>query len=194
MNAYTLERSQEFRVTLLNDRFFQVLFCSKIAVLVALSSALVRTSLLRYHSAVEQIYRTSSQREFFQIERSSRKQTPFFFSLNSLFSSLSHPRNEALSFIDYEMTEKPFSDQSKIQEVEFNGQIYQAIKEGQATMLFRDKRQVFYNPAMETNRDLSIAMANVFHSILEDEKTAPNSYPKSRCKDPRDRLGGMIES
>lgn len=45
------------------------------------------------------------------------------------------------------------------------------LSEGMANVLYEisKQREVFYNPAMETNRDISIAMVNVFIKILEKE-------------------------
>ena len=51
---------------------------------------------------------------------------------------------------------------------------YSVLSEGTANVLYEtaNSTQVFYNPAMETNRDISIAMVNVFIQILEEEKNA----------------------
>ena len=51
---------------------------------------------------------------------------------------------------------------------------YSVLSEGKANVLYEtaNQSQVFYNPAMETNRDISIAMVNVFIKILEEEEKA----------------------
>lgn len=54
---------------------------------------------------------------------------------------------------------------------------YQLFTEGQATILFPKGNAVFYNPAMETNRDLSIAVAQVFVDVLKEED---ESHKKKR--------------
>ena len=55
-----------------------------------------------------------------------------------------------------------------------HGEIPEGMKvlsEGMANVLYKASKQseVFYNPAMETNRDISVAMINVFIQILEKE-------------------------
>merc|ERR1712137_106240 len=49
---------------------------------------------------------------------------------------------------------------------------YKVLSEGKANVLYlaADQSQVFYNPAMETNRDISIAMAKVFYDLVKDDR------------------------
>jgi len=50
---------------------------------------------------------------------------------------------------------------------------YQVQREGAAAILFREnEKEVFYNPAMVTNRDLSVAMMRVYIDKLADEQAA----------------------
>ena len=58
------------------------------------------------------------------------------------------------------------------------------LSEGMSNVLYRadQQTQVFYNPAMETNRDISIAMTNVFIQILEEE-TANNKKKRVMKQD-----------
>ena len=64
------------------------------------------------------------------------------------------------------------------------------LSEGTANVLYKadQQTQVFYNPAMETNRDISIAMVNVFISILEKES---KENKKQRILN-EDKLPGIL--
>lgn len=64
------------------------------------------------------------------------------------------------------------------------------LSEGMANVLYQisKQREVFYNPAMETNRDISIAMVNVFINILEKEKA--NKKNKNSKTLPEDSMEG----
>jgi len=61
------------------------------------------------------------------------------------------------------------------------------LSEGTANVLYEasQQRQVFYNPAMETNRDISIAMVNVFVNILkkESENSKKRIAPEDQLAD-----------
>jgi tRNA (guanine26-N2/guanine27-N2)-dimethyltransferase len=52
---------------------------------------------------------------------------------------------------------------------------YSIVTEGKANILFPEGNQVFYNPAQEVNRDLSIMMIKMFQQELKKEKETRNS-------------------
>ncbi|KAI8812146.1 N2,N2-dimethylguanosine tRNA methyltransferase [Cladochytrium replicatum] len=66
------------------------------------------------------------------------------------------------------MGNDPASPSEKV--FERDGKVH--VKEGQAEVIFSDPDAVFYNPVQEFNRDLSIAILNVFGDILAGEKVA----------------------
>ncbi len=57
------------------------------------------------------------------------------------------------------------SEQEKLK----NSDEYVKIKEGEAEILFPSENSVFYNPVQEYNRDMSIAVIQVFEQILHEE-------------------------
>lgn len=48
---------------------------------------------------------------------------------------------------------------------------YNTVTEGQATILFPKKNEVFYNPVQQFNRDMSIAAIRTWSEIFNQEKT-----------------------
>ncbi|RKP36599.1 N2,N2-dimethylguanosine tRNA methyltransferase [Dimargaris cristalligena] len=55
---------------------------------------------------------------------------------------------------------------------EYDGQTYRLITEGQATILFPDTNEVFYNPVQQFNRDMSIAAIRTWSEIYFEEQKA----------------------
>lgn len=47
---------------------------------------------------------------------------------------------------------------------------YNTVTEGQATILFPKKNEVFYNPVQQFNRDMSIAAIRTWSEIFNQEK------------------------
>lgn len=47
---------------------------------------------------------------------------------------------------------------------------YNTVTEGQATILFPKKNEVFYNPVQQFNRDMSIAAIRTWSEIYNQEK------------------------
>ncbi|KAJ1927827.1 RNA methyltransferase tRNA(m5U54)methyltransferase [Tieghemiomyces parasiticus] len=56
--------------------------------------------------------------------------------------------------------------------VEFEGTEYKLITEGQATILFPNTNEVFYNPVQQFNRDMSIAAIRTWSEIYFEEQQA----------------------
>ncbi|ORX69915.1 N2,N2-dimethylguanosine tRNA methyltransferase [Linderina pennispora] len=52
----------------------------------------------------------------------------------------------------------------------YNIEDYQEVKEGQATILFPKRNEVFYNPVQQFNRDMSIAGIKTWRDIMKEEK------------------------
>ncbi|KAG0041419.1 RNA methyltransferase tRNA(m5U54)methyltransferase [Gryganskiella cystojenkinii] len=57
---------------------------------------------------------------------------------------------------------------------------FKKVTEGQATILFPDTNEVFYNPIQEFNRDISIAAIRTWDEIFQEERRAKVDAKKAR--------------
>lgn len=59
---------------------------------------------------------------------------------------------------------------------------YNTVTEGQATILFPKKNEVFYNPVQQFNRDMSIAAIRTWSEMFNQEKTERMEKKLSKAK------------
>lgn len=59
---------------------------------------------------------------------------------------------------------------------------YNTVTEGEATILFPKKNEVFYNPVQQFNRDMSIAAIRTWSEIFNQEKAAKLEKKLAKAK------------
>lgn len=69
---------------------------------------------------------------------------------------------------------------------------YSLIKEGQASIIFSEKNEVFYNKVQVLNRDLSIAVISYFAKRREAERAARAEKKKAKRAEEAEKNGDAI--